>query len=108
VLALQVKKEDTWHAVIPEPDAFIVNMGDMIQVWSNARFQATEYRVNASSNRVRYSVLCFYNPSYQTVILPLVDKRELARYRLIPWDEYRSGRAAGNQGEEIQIAWYRN
>jgi isopenicillin N synthase-like dioxygenase len=110
VPALQIRKDNTWLSVIPEPDAFIVNIGDMIQVWSNDRFHAAEHRVIASSERVRYSAPYFYNPSYDSVISPLVDQETPAIYRPIPWSEYRNGRAAGDytdHGEEIQIAWYR-
>lgn len=111
VPGLQVKKEDTWHTVIPIENSFIINIGDMVQVWSNDRYIAPEHRVLASSDSARYSAPYFYNPSYETLCSPLLKAGEISAYKPIPWHEFRSGRAAGdysNLGEEIQISWYRN
>jgi isopenicillin N synthase-like dioxygenase len=110
VLGLQVRKDDTWHTVVPVEDGFIINIGDMLQVWSNDRFKAPEHRVLASGKRARYSAPFFYNPSYETVCTPLVAQSEDSHYKAISWRDFRSGRAAGDYadlGEEIQISWYR-
>lgn len=110
VPGLQVRKDDAWHTVVPEEGGFIINIGDMIKVWSNDRFRAPEHRVLASGARERYSAPYFYNPSYETVCTPLVTSEEDSRYKPVSWREFRSGRAAGDyadHGEEIQISWYR-
>ena len=110
VPGLQIRKDDTWHTVVPAEDSFIINIGDMLQVWSNDRYKAPEHRVLASGKRARYSVPFFYNPSYETVCTPLVAQSEDSHYKAISWREFRSGRAAGDYadlGEEIQISWYR-
>lgn len=110
VPGLQVKKDDTWHTVIPEANSFIINIGDMMQVWSNDRFIAAEHRVLESENQARLSAPYFYNPSYATVCSPLLTDDDDCHYSPISWSEYRSGRAAGDyadQGEEIQISWFR-
>jgi isopenicillin N synthase-like dioxygenase len=107
VAGLQVKKDGGWHTVTPDQDSLIINLGDMMQVWSNDRFTAGEHRVLASSSQARFSAPYFYNPSYKTHCIPLTSP---PRYKPILWNEYRSGRAAGDYadvGEEIQIAWYR-
>lgn len=110
VPGLQVRKGDTWHSVIPEQNSFIINIGDMVQVWSNDRFTAPQHRVLASSHQPRYSAPYFYNPSYETICSPLVETDESSKYKPISWHEFRRGRAAGDYadvGEEIQISWYR-
>ncbi len=110
VAGLQVIKDGTWHTVEPVEDSLIINIGDMVQIWSNDRFQAPEHRVLASGSVPRYSAPYFFNPSYETVCSPLVKNKEMSRYRPVPWSEFREGRAAGdyaNLGEEIQIARYR-
>ena len=107
---LQVQKDDAWHTVVPKEGGFIVNIGDMVQVWSNDRFRAPVHRVLASGKQARYSAPFFYNPSYGTVCTPLVAQSENSHYKPISWRDFRSGRAAGDYadvGEEIQISWYR-
>lgn len=110
VPGLQVEKNGNWHTVIPEDNSFIINIGDMLQVWSNDRFVASNHRVLGSSEQARYSAPYFYNPAYDTVCSPLLSNGDTAHYKPIPWQEFRSGRAAGDyadQGEEIQISRYR-
>lgn len=110
VPGLQVKKGDTWHTVIPAKNSFIINIGDMMQVWSNDRFIAAKHRVLESKSQPRISAPYFYNPSYATVCSPLVSDEQDGHYMPINWREFRDGRAAGdyaNQGEEIQISWFR-
>lgn len=110
VPGLQVKKDDTWHTVIPAKNSFIINIGDMMQVWSNDRFPAAEHRVLESKSQSRLSAPYFYNPSYATICSPLVSDEQDSRYTPISWRKFRDGRAAGDyadQGEEIQISWFR-
>jgi isopenicillin N synthase-like dioxygenase len=112
VPALQVEHESGWHTVAPNPDGLFVNIGDMMQVWSNDRFKAALHRVLANEKQRRYSAPFFYNPSFTAVCRPL-DATTLerpARYRTIPWKEYRQRRAQGDYadyGDEVQISMYR-
>ncbi len=110
---LQFLHDDAWHTVAPVSGALTINIGDIVQVWSNDRYTAPVHRVLASANAERYSAPLFYNPSYETDYAPLpgvVDAGHPARYRAINWGEFRAGRAAGdyaNYGEEIQISRFR-
>ena len=59
---LQVRGTDQeWIDVDPEPGAFIVNIGEMLEVASGGYLRATEHRVRLSS-RERISVPYFFNP----------------------------------------------
>ena len=111
VPGLQVLHDGRWHLVEPRPDALVINIGDVVQVWSNDRFPAPVHRVLANSARERYSAPFFLNPAPETVYAPLAAvSREGARYRPICWGEFRAARAAGDYadvGEEIQISRYR-
>ncbi|MDA9049925.1 hypothetical protein N9K35_03070 [Pseudomonadales bacterium] len=111
VAALQVYRDDSWHLIEPVADGLIINIGDMLQVWSNDRLQAPEHRVLASSTRERFSAPFFLNPANRTVVQPLAtDEQHPACYQPINWGEFRRGRAAGDytdQGEEIQISQFR-
>ena len=110
---LEVFRHGQWYLVEPTPGALVINVGDMIQVWSNDRYRAALHRVVTNSARDRYSVPFFLSPSYETTYAPLpttVTPEHPARYRAIRWREFRSLRAAGDYadiGEEVQITHYR-
>lgn len=110
---LQVWRDETWHIVAPRRDALVINIGDVVQVWSNDRYRAPVHRVLASDRAERYSAPYFFNPACETVYAPLPstwDEGDPPRYRLIRWEDFRAARAAGDYadvGEEIQIAHYR-
>jgi isopenicillin N synthase-like dioxygenase len=110
---LEVRRHGRWHLVQPLAGALVVNIGDIVQVWSNGRYAAALHRVITDPARDRYSMAFFLNPSYDTTYEPLastVSEHEPARYRRIAWCEFRALRAAGDYadiGEEVQIAHYR-
>ena len=109
---LEVFKDGGWHLVAPRRDALVINIGDIVQVWSNDRYRAALHRVAANADKVRYSAPFFLSPAYRADYAPLpstVDEAHPARYRIINWGEFRGLRAAGDyvdQGEEVQISHY--
>ncbi len=110
---LEVCRDGEWHLVEPRRGALVVNIGDMVQVWSNDRYRAALHRVVTNTDRDRYSAPFFFNPGYATDYAPLpttVSPDRPARYRPINWREFRSLRAAGDYadlGAEVQITDYR-
>ncbi|XBH62131.1 hypothetical protein VPH35_116423 [Triticum aestivum] len=46
---LRLDEQPVWVDVPAEPDAFIVNIGDFLQLLSNVRFRSVEYRVLSKS-----------------------------------------------------------
>ena len=110
---LQVCLDKEWFPVEPVDGALVINIGDMVQVWSNDLYQAPVHRVLASGNRDRYSLPFFYNPSYNAVYAPLdvlTNEASPPRYKPINWGEFRWQRQQGdyaNYGQENQIADYR-
>ena len=113
VRGLQVYRQGFWHTVEPLKDAFVINIGDMVQVWSNDRYRAPVHRVLAMDTAERSSMAFFYNPGYGAHVAPLsnlVNGGDAARYRPIAWGEFRRKRADGdfaNYGAEVQISDYR-
>ena len=107
VSGLQVHRDGMWHSVDPIPGAFTINIGDMVQVWSNDLYVAPPHRVLAMDSSDRFSLPFFYNPSYTAAIEPLVGP---PRYRPLSWAEFRRRRADGdygNYGTEVQISEWR-
>lgn len=112
VSGLQVYRDGAWYIVKPVADAFVVNIGDMVQVWSNDLYSAPIHRVLAMEDQDRFSLPFFYNPSYEAVVAPLEAAlgRSGPHYSGIPWGEYRRRRADGDfadYGAEVQISDYR-
>ncbi len=110
---LQVFKGGYWYNVDPLPGAFVVNTGDMMQVWSNDIYRAAVHRVLAMDDRDRFSIPFFFNPRGDAKVSPLpsvVSPEHPARYRIINWAEFRGKRTDGDYadyGPEVQIAQYR-
>ncbi|GAA0156375.1 oxygenase [Lithospermum erythrorhizon] len=93
VSGLQVHKNDNWITVKPAPHAFIVNIGDQIQVLSNAIYRSVEHRVIVNSVKERVSLAYFYNPKSDLLIQPLkelVSPEKPALYESMTFDEYRT------------------
>ncbi len=59
-----------WIDVPPMPGAFVVNIGDMLEVLSNGTFTATSHRVR-SVQQERYSFPLFFACDYSAVVRPL-------------------------------------
>jgi isopenicillin N synthase-like dioxygenase len=113
VTSLQVFHRFTkkWHLIPPRQDTFVINIGDMLQVWSNDRFHAPLHRVLANDQAERFSAPFFYNPSYSSLVEPIFDhsKESKPKYRPIKWYDFRLKRFQGDYadlGEEIQIKHY--
>lgn len=110
---LQVFRDGYWHDIPPVAGAFVINTGDMMQVWSNDIYQAAIHRVRAMHSRDRYSIPFFFNPAAPTEVSPLpgvVSEERPSRYRSISWSEYRGKRTDGDYadyGTEVQIAQFR-
>ncbi|KAK6133360.1 hypothetical protein DH2020_032899 [Rehmannia glutinosa] len=83
---LQLVKDGKWFAVKPNPEALIINIGDLFQAWSNNVYKSVEHRVVANPLNERFSTAYFFCPSYDTVIqsgdVPCV-------YRSFSFGEYR-------------------
>lgn len=92
VAGLQVRKDDKWITVKPAQHAFIVNIGDQMQVLSNAKYKSVEHRVIVNPDRERISLAFFYNPKSDLPIAPaeeLVTPETPALYPAMSFDEYR-------------------
>ncbi|EES11867.1 hypothetical protein BDA96_06G031300 [Sorghum bicolor] len=63
---LQVLHDDQWIDVPPMPGAFIVNIGDLMQMMSNDKFRSAEHRVVAKKAGPRVSIACFTSHSDST------------------------------------------
>eukprot|EP00253_Pinus_taeda_P014347 PITA_14347 len=91
VSGLQVFRNGKWVAVEPVANAFVVNLGDQLQVVSNGRFRSVEHRVVTNMQSARISIPTFYSPSDDAFIAPaisMVNEQQPALYRGYKFEEY--------------------
>ncbi|KAJ8443917.1 hypothetical protein Cgig2_032741 [Carnegiea gigantea] len=92
VPGLQVRRDGKWITVRPAPHAFVVNIGDQIQVLSNAIYKSIEHRVIVNPNLERVSLAFFYNPRGDILIEPakdLITPENPPLYLPMTFNEYR-------------------
>jgi len=77
VSGLEVKRRDgTWIAAPPVPGAYTINVGDMLQWWSNGRYLSNLHRVRNRAGIERFSVPFFMNPDFDVEVAALPDLLE--------------------------------
>jgi isopenicillin N synthase-like dioxygenase len=59
-----------WVDVPPIPATFVVNIGDMLELWTNGAYVATSHRVRKVVQE-RFSFPLFFNVDYHTEVKPL-------------------------------------
>ncbi|GJM94470.1 hypothetical protein PR202_ga11115 [Eleusine coracana subsp. coracana] len=93
VRGLQVRhRAGAWVTVDPVPGALIVNVGDQIQVLTNATYRSVEHRVMVNAEEERLSVALFYNPKSDLPMAPmpeLISPERPPLYKPMTFDEYR-------------------
>jgi isopenicillin N synthase-like dioxygenase len=84
---------DEWVEAPPIDGTFIVNIGDLLEGWTNGLFKATQHRV-VNTGRNRYSMPLFFAADYHTEVAPLpqfVTETTPARYERIVAGDHLAG-----------------
>ncbi|KAK7324483.1 hypothetical protein VNO77_28059 [Canavalia gladiata] len=91
VEGLQIKKDGMWVPVKPLPNAFIVNIGDMLQIITNGIYKSIEHRVMVNSEKERISIATFHTSRHDGVVAPassLITEKIPARFKSINIKDY--------------------
>ncbi|MEY2421220.1 MAG: hypothetical protein QOI95_1287 [Acidimicrobiaceae bacterium] len=84
---LSVRSPQGWVDVPPIPNAFVVNLGDMLERMTGGRYKSTPHRVHNTSGVDRLSFPLFMDPAWDAEVLPVpfdgVDHRDAGADR---WD----------------------
>ncbi|CAA7060232.1 unnamed protein product [Microthlaspi erraticum] len=94
VEGLQIKKDGKWVSVKPLPNAFIVNVGDVLEIVTNGTYRSIEHRGVVNSEKERLSVALFHIAGLGKDIGPLrslVERQKAAFFRNVTTDEYLKG-----------------
>ncbi|XP_017233832.2 hyoscyamine 6-dioxygenase [Daucus carota subsp. sativus] len=105
VPGLQIMKDGTWITVGAMSNAFVVNIGNQLEIISNGILKSVEHRV-VNSSEARLSIAAFINPSPSYIVEPaqaLVTELNPARFKPKSYKEfvYSSG-ALGTHTKTLQ------
>ncbi|KAG5029301.1 Codeine O-demethylase [Glycine soja] len=71
VEGLEIKKGGVWIPVTFLPDAFVVNVGDIMEILSNGAYTSIEHRAAVNKEKERISIAMFFNPKFEAEIGPV-------------------------------------
>ncbi|XP_062096648.1 codeine O-demethylase-like [Humulus lupulus] len=83
---LQIKKDGIWIPVRPLPNAFIINIGDSIEILTNGIYRSIEHRATVNPEKERLSIATFYSPNLNGDLGPapsLVTPKTPAKFKKI-------------------------
>ncbi|XP_048492147.1 jasmonate-induced oxygenase 2 [Beta vulgaris subsp. vulgaris] len=113
-LEVRRKTDGEWIRVKPIHGALIINVGDLIQVWSNDKYESVEHRVIVNSEKDRLSIVFFYNPAHYVTVKPLeelINDQNVAKYKEFNWGAFLMTRKNTNfkklNVENLQISHYK-
>ncbi|WP_051215045.1 isopenicillin N synthase family dioxygenase [Granulicoccus phenolivorans] len=84
-----LNEQGEWIAVPFDPDAMVINIGDLMEVWTGGRFTATTHRVRRVTQD-RYAYPLFFTVDHHTMVSPLPELEDSAatRYPAVPSGEH--------------------
>ncbi|KAI3923910.1 hypothetical protein MKW98_012699 [Papaver atlanticum] len=86
---LQIRRENIWVPIKPLPNAFVVNIGDILEILSNGIYRSVEHRSTVNATKERLSVAAFQNPKQESVIGPnMITPERPALFRKIVYKDY--------------------
>ncbi|XP_028806000.1 protein SRG1 [Neltuma alba] len=91
---LQIKKDGFWLPVTFLPNAFVVNIGDTLEVLTNGIYKSIEHRAVVSSEKARMSIATFCGPKSDGHIGPapsLINPQRPASFKTISVAEFYKG-----------------
>ncbi|KAK4421122.1 protein SRG1 [Sesamum alatum] len=91
---LQIKKDGVWIPVSPLPNAFTINIGDILEIVTNGAYKSIEHRAIVNREKERLSIATFLKPNLDGDIGPspsLVTAETPAKFKRIEVTEYLKG-----------------
>ncbi|PAN18626.1 hypothetical protein PAHAL_3G215100 [Panicum hallii] len=95
-------RDGRWVPVPPDRDAFVVIVGDSLEVLTNGRLKSARHRVVANSLKPRVSMIYFAGPAPAQRIAPLPEllgHGEQGLYRDFTWGDYKKAAYSSRLGD---------
>ncbi|KAJ8899707.1 hypothetical protein K2173_019406 [Erythroxylum novogranatense] len=84
VEGLQIQHQGEWVNVEPIANAFVVNLGDHLEIFSNGRYKSVLHRVVVNSDKNRISVASLHSLPFTSMVRPwakLINEANPRRYK---------------------------
>ncbi|XP_027349167.1 protein DMR6-LIKE OXYGENASE 1-like [Abrus precatorius] len=91
VEGLQIQFKDKWVTVQPIPNAFVVNIGDHLEIFSNGRYKSVLHRAVVNEAKSRASVASLHSLPFNCTVRPspkLIDEANPKRYMDTNFDSF--------------------
>lgn len=91
VPGLEILIDGEWIEVEHVPNSFVVNLGDMLERFSNGKAKSTKHRVINKLGHERYSIPFFFEPNSSTLVEPLasfINENQPARFSSVKYEDY--------------------
>ncbi|XP_050287572.1 protein SRG1-like isoform X1 [Quercus robur] len=88
---LQIRKEGNWVPVKPLPNAFVVNIGDSMEIVSNGIYRSIEHRATVNPTNERLSIATFHSSNLDSELGPapsLIGPDNPANFRRVSMEKY--------------------
>ncbi|GLT37370.1 hypothetical protein SLA2020_116890 [Shorea laevis] len=111
VAGLQVLKDGKWIGVNPQPNAFVINIGDQLQALSNGRYKSVWHRAIVNADNARMSIASFLCPHDHAIISPakpLTEDGSVTVYKNFTYSEYYSKFWSRNLDQEHCLELFKN
>ncbi|MGC6475164.1 MAG: isopenicillin N synthase family dioxygenase [Parvibaculales bacterium] len=72
---LEINHQNNWLSIPPITDMLVVNIGDMLDFWTQGYYRSTMHRVQNQAETARQSLVFFYDPQYDTKLAPITSPK---------------------------------
>ena len=98
---LQIKSRDLWIEAPPIDNAFVCNIGDMLERMTGGLYRSTPHRVRNVSGRDRYSYPLFFDPGFDVEVGLLPNMNVRSESKAERWDSQSVYDFKGTYGDYI-------
>ncbi|KAK2376050.1 protein SRG1 [Trifolium repens] len=82
---------EKWISIKPLTNAFVINIGDILEIMTNGIYRSIEHRATVNSKNERISIAAFHRPPMSKIIGPtpsLVTSEMPALFKTLPVEDY--------------------
>jgi isopenicillin N synthase-like dioxygenase len=98
---LQVKTKSGWIDANPVPNAFVCNIGDMLDRITGGRYLSAAHRVQATREQPRLSFAFFFDPNFDAVVTSLTPDGSVYDNKPDRWDHASVHEFSGTYGDYL-------